>query len=159
MKVFLFFYYIFALTALANLAWADNNSKVKPLNDNQYMLTLSRQAPESNFNEAKLDAACLINTKDGITTEHCRLDFLDNKNVRFLSHKFKYRKHNKTVEFSVKDSRNITAYRQSFSNKDNWIPKSFLDAYLKFISDINVKEQNVLIIDENGLTEVKKLDS
>lgn len=159
MKIKLFLSYFFLLAVFISSASANNNFKIKQLNNNQYILSLSGEASNSDFNESKLDAACLINTEDEIITEHCRLDYLNNKNERFISYKFKYRKHNNTVEFFVKDSRNLTAYRQSFSNKDNWIPKSFLDSYLKFISGLNIKEQTVLIIDENGLTEVKELDN
>lgn len=158
MKLILFFTYILT-TTISISAWAENEFQIKQLNDKQYVLSLSKKLANNNFKDSKLDAACLISKKDKVTTEHCRLDYIDNKNNRFLSHKFKYRQSNNTIEFSVKDSRNLTAYRQTFSNQDNWLPISFIKAYLKLISDFNIKEQKLLLIDESGLTEVKKLDS
>lgn len=131
-----------------------NEFKIKKIDEQNFIISYIRRSDFNFFRNIKLDAACAINTSDNIQTEYCLLNLINKKDERFLSHRFKYRKNNNTIELTIKDSRGLSIYRDSFSNEENWIPTWMLNPYLNFLVSRNIKEQKVLTIDENGFSEV-----
>lgn len=159
-----FITYIAFLFLTSNFTFAYDNIPTigkkfvkKEISNKEVLISFKENTSYNMFNDITIEAACLINIKKEPITQHCQIDFINKKEKRFLSHRLRYYSSNKTIELTIKDSRNISVHRKIFSTNTNWLPSWMIIPYVKFAQSRVTKEKRITIIDVNGFKHKAKL--